>query len=86
MSMTAPKLRDCFDAVAASTDGALPLASLCSAAMASSNFTRCPIDVTVAEGHWDVEIQGWRTGFPQAPISWRARRLLALATAKTINP
>ena len=34
------------DVVAASTVGALPLASLRSAAMASSSFTRCPIEAT----------------------------------------
>ena len=33
-----------LDAVVASTEGALPLASLRSAAMASSSFTRCPSD------------------------------------------
>ena len=35
-----------LDVVVASPDGVLPLASLGSAAMASSSFTRCPSDVT----------------------------------------
>ena len=35
-----------LDVVAASTEGALPLASLRRAAMASSSFTRCPSDAT----------------------------------------
>ena len=35
-----------LDVVAASTEGALPLASLRRAAMASSSFTRCPSAVT----------------------------------------
>ena len=35
-----------LDVVAASTEGALPLASLRRAAMASSSFTRCPNDAT----------------------------------------
>ena len=35
-----------LDVVVASTDGALPLASLRRAAMASSSFTRCPNDAT----------------------------------------
>ena len=35
-----------LDVVVASTDGVLPLPSLRSAAIASSNFTRCPSDAT----------------------------------------